>query len=256
MTIIGGKATAGSTINIQFQNGAQIRRNSEMDMFNSIITGYPNGIYIDGGLPSGGTSPGTLGSVFKAQTANGALVQVKKNIIAGVENWGGSGWGSASNSTEVANVTVPAGVTYPYIITNPGKTPTTGDYDHPAPPRGRIIAVGTGSFSNGAFGYLAASGANAAGGPITIDGLAPSAWLKANNDVIVRWQESGINANIFEPLLGAPTLIPAASSLLTSGADFSGLSGFTTVTYRGAFGTEDWTTGWANWNPQQTDYSK
>ena len=46
MTIIGG-GPAGTTIDLQFQNGAQIRRNAQQDIFNSIITGYPNGIYID-----------------------------------------------------------------------------------------------------------------------------------------------------------------------------------------------------------------
>jgi hypothetical protein len=29
---------------------------------------------------------------------------------------------------------------------------------------------------------------------------------------------------------------------------------FTTVAYKGAFGTEDWTAGWTNWTPQETDY--
>lgn len=44
-----------------------------------------------------------------------------------------------------------------------------------------------------------------------------------------------------------------------AGADFTGAnisdSFFTVVTYKGAFdGTNDWTSGWANWDPQNTEY--
>jgi len=56
----------------------------------------------------------------------------------------------------------------------------------------------------------------------------------------------------------APTLLPLANSPLLTGASFTDakISGtfFTPTTFIGAFGTEDWTAGWANWNPQQTVY--
>lgn len=58
--------------------------------------------------------------------------------------------------------------------------------------------------------------------------------------------------------LTAPNFIPAAGSPLLSGASFtnSRLSNafFTSVSYRGAFGTTDWTSGWCNFNPQNTVY--
>ena len=45
---------------------------------------------------------------------------------------------------------------------------------------------------------------------------------------------------------------------LDGGANFSWSpitdSFFTATTYRGAFGSEDWTAGWANWDPQNTPY--
>ena len=53
------------------------------------------------------------------------------------------------------------------------------------------------------------------------------------------------------------TWSPNASPLL-SGANFNNLNlqdpFFTPVNFRGAFGTTDWTSGWANWNPQTTVY--
>ena len=58
--------------------------------------------------------------------------------------------------------------------------------------------------------------------------------------------------------LTAPNFLPNAGSPLLNGADFTWSpltdSFFTPVTYRGAFGSTDWTAGWANWNPQTTNY--
>lgn len=55
--------------------------------------------------------------------------------------------------------------------------------------------------------------------------------------------------------LSAPNFQPAAGSPLLTGANFTGLTGFEAVTYRGAFdGTTDWTAGWTNFNPQTADY--
>lgn len=58
--------------------------------------------------------------------------------------------------------------------------------------------------------------------------------------------------------LTAPNFLPASGSPLLSGASFTNSriadSFFTTVTYRGAFGTTNWTSGWCNFDPQNTDY--
>lgn len=52
--------------------------------------------------------------------------------------------------------------------------------------------------------------------------------------------------------LNTPSLLPTGGSLLQSGADFTNprlLGGFfEPVTFRGAFGTQDWTLGWARWD--------
>lgn len=58
--------------------------------------------------------------------------------------------------------------------------------------------------------------------------------------------------------LTAPNFIPSAGSPLLSGAAFTNTrlkdAFFTPVTYRGAFGSTDWTAGWCNFDPQNTDY--
>jgi hypothetical protein len=54
--------------------------------------------------------------------------------------------------------------------------------------------------------------------------------------------------------LNAPNFLPKAGSPALSGASFFGLSGFTTTTYIGAFGTTNWTSGWASFTPQTNPY--
>ena len=225
MTIVGGKATSGTTINIQFQNGAQIRRNSKQDIINSFITAYPNGIYLDNSLGS----PGTVGNV-----QNGDLV-LANNVLAGVSGWGGNGFGSAANAGEIAALGL-----------------ASAGSNHPNAPKGRAVAAGVGAFSNGTFTYTSELS-------ITTDATRTAAeWFATGNVLKTGWNDAtlGINSSIFEPLNGTPTLLPADGSILLSGADFTGYTGFEQVQYKGAFGTQDWTQGWVNWNPQITDYSR
>jgi len=58
--------------------------------------------------------------------------------------------------------------------------------------------------------------------------------------------------------LTAPNFLPATGSPLLGGASFTNTrltdSFFTPVGYRGAFGTANWTAGWCNFDPQNTDY--
>jgi hypothetical protein len=62
MTVMGPKATLNNTGNSLFVWGAQIRRNSSISLFNSIIMGYPVGLFIDAtkGVPTDNNIPGSL----------------------------------------------------------------------------------------------------------------------------------------------------------------------------------------------------
>ncbi|GAA4411492.1 hypothetical protein GCM10023187_37420 [Nibrella viscosa] len=65
-----------------------------------------------------------------------------------------------------------------------------------------------------------------------------------------------LNANNFS--LTNPNFLPQTGSPLLQGAVTGGKladSFFTATTYRGAFGTENWTQGWTNWDPQNTNYN-
>ncbi len=58
--------------------------------------------------------------------------------------------------------------------------------------------------------------------------------------------------------LTAPNFLPVTGSPLLSGASFTNTrlsdTFFTQVSYRGAFGTTNWTATWCNFDPQNTDY--
>ncbi|WP_461080551.1 IPT/TIG domain-containing protein [Spirosoma flavus] len=66
-----------------------------------------------------------------------------------------------------------------------------------------------------------------------------------------------LNASTFT--LIAPNFLPQTGSPVLTGAATGGRltdTFFTTVTYRGAFGTDNWLSGWTNTNPQSVDYDR
>jgi hypothetical protein len=158
------------------------------------------------------------GSNTIAFAESGELV-FKNNVVAAVENWGGNGFGSVGtlfvNSTVGTQLDTIAGV------------PTERGKQHPVLPRGLDFNTTSGSFN-------------------------VKAWFEANNSFLAKWQDAGINASLFE--IGAPTLTIGGSSVLASGADFTGFTGFQSVVFKGAFGDTDWTASWTNWNPAIKDY--
>ena len=149
---------------------AHIRRNSELSIFNSLFTGYPEGLRLDG-------------TATQAKVNSGAL-EMTNNIFAG----------------HTRNINIAGGATLPEI----------------------------------------------------------EAWFSApnrNNRTFADFSTLGLNAQNFN--MEAPGLLPAAGSPLLTGAAFTNAklqTGFQAVTHIGAFGTTNWTQGWANFNPQTTVY--
>jgi len=65
----------------------------------------------------------------------------------------------------------------------------------------------------------------------------------------------GLNTNAFN--LTTPNFLPNAGSPLLTGAIWDGKGAdayFEKVAYKGAFGTTNWTAGWTNFDPQNTEY--
>jgi len=190
ITIIGGKYSADNTVTGYLQNGAHLRKNSSPTIYNSFITGFPVGIFMDD------TKPGVSTNAVNED------LQIRNTILAGVENWGNNNWGGNTNNTNAP-------------LRSAG-TPASG------------FQVNTWYYT-GSF----------------------------NNSILTKWQESGIDQSLFGSNNPLPQLTSGAL-LLTAGRwdNTPKASGafFEKVGFIGAFGTDNWTAGWCNWDPQNTIY--
>jgi hypothetical protein len=77
---------------------------------------------------------------------------------------------------------------------------------------------------------------------------------KALADGGIVYADANTSVKLTDPFsLSSPKFLPAAGSPALSGT-WAATPGLTAVTYRGAFGATDWTSGWANWDAQNTKY--
>lgn len=132
ITVVGPRATASNAGNVLFLAGAQIRRNSSISIFNSVILGYPTGLLID-------ASKGTpTDNNIAANT-----LMVKNTIIAGCPvpvayspsassptawtaqsaiDW----FNTAAFANAILTTTDEVKLTAPFNYTSPDFTPQTG----------------------------------------------------------------------------------------------------------------------------------
>lgn len=78
-----------------------------------------------------------------------------------------------------------------------------------------------------------------------------------NNTKLDKWQETGIDQSIYTS--NSPVLTPASGSMLLTAAKWDNTpkasgSFFENVAFAGAFGTDNWSDGWCNWDPQNAVY--
>ncbi len=78
VSIIGPRANNTSFVDLNFQNGAQLRRNTKIKIYNTFMTGYPTGLYID-----------SQRGDAKGNALRGDLV-TKNMVIAGTASHGGT----------------------------------------------------------------------------------------------------------------------------------------------------------------------
>lgn len=166
ITVVGPAATTTSTIDAKYGWGARLRRNTGLNIFNSIFMGYKVGLRLEG-----------TGTQTKATTDT---LEFKNNIIAG----------SKDKYYEAAFDSL-------YLLAQSSNT---------------IIGGNANDQLNLVYPY---------GNPALFN---------------------------FTPQAGSPAL---------TGASFSNakLAGLPTTTYRGAFGSDNWATCWAEFTPQDEDYT-
>ncbi len=106
ITVIGAKKTRETAISLQFRQALWLHGDCQPHIHNSFFTGFPNGLYLDG-----------LDAVTNAGQHH---LRVRHSTFAGVDHWGGNGYGSAGT-----------------IFTGP---PSNGD-QHPQAPRGQALSM-------------------------------------------------------------------------------------------------------------------
>lgn len=134
MTVLGPKATLANTGNSLFVWGAQIRRNSSISIFNSLIMGFPNGLYIDAtkGVPTDNNIPASLfvqNTIIAGSTnpvlysiAGNVNVPLTPNTTATITDWFNTG--AYGNSVLTNNTDVGLGA--PYNYSSPDFNPGAG----------------------------------------------------------------------------------------------------------------------------------
>lgn len=208
VTVIGPKKNSGLNIQDNFQNAMHLRRNNKLKIYNSFFTGYPNGLFIDG--------------TTTATNASNDELQLRNVILAGVDAWGGNGYGSVATTKEQEVTGIPFGA----------------NAQNPQAPRGFIFA-----------------------NTPNIGAEVPQDWFLTTsfkNTIMPKWTDAGISETLFD--IGTPNVLPTAGSVLLNKANLwdncpaAGTFFDKTVNYIGAFGATNWTTGWSNFNPQATVY--
>ncbi|MGG9970510.1 hypothetical protein ACQ33O_01850 [Ferruginibacter sp. SUN002] len=132
MTVMGPKETLANTGHSRFVWGAQIRRNSSMSLFNSVILGYPKGLYIDAtkGVPTDNNIPGSLmvqnniiagcpTPVLYSITGN-ANVPLTVNTSATITDW----YNTTAFGNSILTNNADAGITAPFNYATPDFNPT------------------------------------------------------------------------------------------------------------------------------------
>ncbi len=70
VSVFGPKVTSSTSINSNYKRALHIRRNSALNVYNSIFAGFPTGLYIDGTASQG--------------NANSGLLNIENSVIAGM----------------------------------------------------------------------------------------------------------------------------------------------------------------------------
>ena len=146
MTVMGPRATVGNTGNSLFLCGAQVRRNSSISIFNSVILGYPTGLFIDAtkGIPTDNNIPGALfvQNTIIAGCATPVLyslgtntnIPITPNTTATITSWFNTGaYGNSilTNNTD-AGLMAPFNYTMPDFNPAGGSAAATGaNFAHP-----------------------------------------------------------------------------------------------------------------------------
>lgn len=122
LTMVGPLKTTGDLVNSFYKNGAHIRRNSRLSLFNSIIMGYPNALLMDGSKTEGSIDNGDLAMQNNIIAGNKTNYKVATGSSYSVQAW----FENSANSNRVMGNVNDVMLESPFTLTNPDVMPKSG----------------------------------------------------------------------------------------------------------------------------------
>lgn len=217
ITVLGPREANGRTISANYQNAMHIRRRSSISLFNSFISGFRIGLRIDDD-----------GTYFNLAQGN---AKHANNVLATAQN-------SGNNVTAATSATASDGL----FLTNIRFAAANDGTIDPAVAAGNATPISNyWASANASFNVAAVTT------PITDLGISANQF----------WGNQSAASFLSNPNFALSAGV-AGNNNLNSGASFTDpkLSGafFTATTFRGAFGSTDWTDGWAEFQPLNKAY--
>ncbi len=267
MTLIGPfRGNTASTIAAGYRRGARIRRNSAINIFNSIFMDHPRGIHIDGTLCEQNATADVLKFKYNIVAGNSTslVTEVNSGSTFNARTW----FGASHNDSLVSTTGI---LTTPYNYTTPDYRPASGS-----------PASNGADFQDAAFSGVLASIPPVANYFYSQNTNPGSLQFNFNNSTVennftttYKWDfgvaASGTDTSTLKnpsftfPSAGNYTVKLVALGMYGSDSITKTISVFATATnpfftpttYRGAFAPAPvpmWTTGWTEWDPQNKNY--
>jgi len=120
VSIFGPMNDASTVINGQFKRGAHLRRNTQTSIYNSVIAGYPTGLFIDGSSTESNAAAGDL--QFRNSIIAGCTTPLTASGAFDIQAWYDTpGYGNSilTNSSDILSG-------YPLNLESPNFLPQTG----------------------------------------------------------------------------------------------------------------------------------
>ncbi len=120
VSIFGPLETGSTVINAQYKRGAHLRRNTRTSIYNSVIAGYPTGLFIDGSMTE--TNAASTDLQFRNNIIAGCTTPLQASASFDIQAWYDTP--SFSNSLLTNSTDIMCG--YPFNLTNPSFVPQAG----------------------------------------------------------------------------------------------------------------------------------
>jgi hypothetical protein len=226
ITVLGPRDYAGGTpriISANYQHAAHIRRRSSISIFNSFISGFRLGLRVDDD-----------GTWFNINNGSGVFAN---NVLSVPANAGTATSATAADGLFVTNIRfAPANDGTVDAVTTAGNATSIANYWNNL------------NNANGTFNNIV--DVAAATNTFTASGVSYNLFWAAQTAPNAAGYPSNPNFSLVAGTAGANNLNDGESF---THAKLSG-GFFTTTTYRGAFGSTDWTDGWSEFQPINKAY--